>query len=124
MHRFPNASSILASDTAASVMVGSTPKRGAISRNKTASSWPHPYIVIPIWAIRLLRLGARRIGPRYRIRLAGGQVGHVRCEQRRDGWAPPGRRAVAGQSLDVCGTERRSHAAAQCTAGGPVTVER
>jgi hypothetical protein len=42
MHRFPDASSILASDTAASVIAGITPKRGAISRNKTASSCPHP----------------------------------------------------------------------------------
>ena len=40
MHRFPSASSTLASDTAASVMVGATPKRGASSRNKTASSAP------------------------------------------------------------------------------------
>src|ERR1700730_2197852 len=46
MHRFPDASSMLASDTAASVMVGTTPKRGAASRNTAASSGPHPYTVI------------------------------------------------------------------------------
>src|ERR1700758_5350312 len=48
MHRFPDASSMLASDTAASVIVGTTPKRGATSRNKAASSGPHPYTVIPM----------------------------------------------------------------------------
>src|ERR1700761_7617803 len=48
MHRFPDASSMLASDTAASVIVGTTPKRGAASRNKAASSGPHPYTVIPM----------------------------------------------------------------------------
>jgi hypothetical protein len=32
----------LASDTAASVMVGIAPKRGAILRNRTASSGPQP----------------------------------------------------------------------------------
>jgi hypothetical protein len=42
MQRFPKASSILASDAGAVVMIGSTPKRGAISRNKAASSWLHP----------------------------------------------------------------------------------
>src|ERR1700757_3705216 len=47
MHRFPDASSMLASDTAASVIVGTTPKRGATSRNTAASSGPHPYTVIP-----------------------------------------------------------------------------
>src|ERR1700758_1346217 len=48
MHRFPGASSMLASDTAASVIVGATPKRGATSRNTAASSGPHPYTVIPM----------------------------------------------------------------------------
>src|SRR5215472_881636 len=48
MHRFPDASSMLASDTAASVIVGATPKRGATSRNAAASSGPHPYTVIPM----------------------------------------------------------------------------
>src|ERR1700683_1138430 len=48
MHRFPDASSMLASDTAASVIVGTTPKRGATSRNTAASSGPHPYTVIPM----------------------------------------------------------------------------
>src|ERR1700728_672852 len=48
MHRFPDASSTLASDTAASVIVGATPKRGATSRNAAASSGPHPYTVIPM----------------------------------------------------------------------------
>ena len=42
MQRFPTASSTLASDTAASVMVGLTPKRGASSRNRAASSGPQP----------------------------------------------------------------------------------
>jgi hypothetical protein len=42
MHRFPEANSTLASDTAESVIVGITPKRGATSRNETASSCPHP----------------------------------------------------------------------------------
>src|ERR1700683_4510556 len=46
-HRFPDASSMLAADTAASLIVGTTPKRGATSRNTTASSGPHPYTVIP-----------------------------------------------------------------------------
>src|SRR4051812_5522874 len=48
MHRFPNANSTFASDTAASVIVGITPKRGANSRNRTASSCPQPKIVIPV----------------------------------------------------------------------------
>src|SRR6201996_1416138 len=48
MHRFPDASPVLASDTAAPVIVGTTPKRGATSRNKAASSGPHPYTVIPV----------------------------------------------------------------------------
>src|SRR5580700_3411686 len=48
MHRFPDASSMLAADTAASVIVGSTPERGATSRNRAASSGPHPYTVIPM----------------------------------------------------------------------------
>src|SRR5215469_2854417 len=48
MHRFPDASSTLASDTAASVIVGTTPKRGATSRNTADSSGPHPYTVIPV----------------------------------------------------------------------------
>src|SRR6266567_1549969 len=48
MHRFSDTSSIFASDTAASVIVGMTPKRGAISRNNAASSCPHPYMVSPI----------------------------------------------------------------------------
>src|ERR1700722_6801847 len=48
MHRFPDASSMLASDTAASVITGITPKRGATSRNAAASSGPHPYTVIPM----------------------------------------------------------------------------
>ena len=48
MHRFPDASPTLASDTDASVIVGTTPKRGATSRNKAASSGPHPYTVIPL----------------------------------------------------------------------------
>src|SRR5215468_5504638 len=47
-HRFPDASSTLASDTAASQITGTTPKRGATSRNTTASSRPHPYTVIPV----------------------------------------------------------------------------
>src|ERR1700677_1618069 len=47
MHGFPDANSMLASDTAASVIVGTTPKRGATSRNTAASSGPHPYTVIP-----------------------------------------------------------------------------
>src|SRR5258707_4835029 len=47
-HRFPDASSTLASDTAAPVTVGTTPKRGAISRNTAASSRPQPYTVIPM----------------------------------------------------------------------------
>ena len=42
MHRSPTASSTLASDTGASVMVGSTPKRGASSWNSAASSGAHP----------------------------------------------------------------------------------
>src|SRR3979409_2170933 len=48
MHRFPSASPMLPSDTAASVIVGMTPRPGAISRNKAASSCPHPKIAIPI----------------------------------------------------------------------------
>jgi hypothetical protein len=48
MHRFPDAGSVLASDTAASVMVGTTPNRGAVSRNAAAPSSPHPYTVIPV----------------------------------------------------------------------------
>src|ERR1700747_2748078 len=48
MHRFPDASSMLASDTAAFVIVGTTPKRGATSRKAAASSGPHPYTVIPV----------------------------------------------------------------------------
>src|SRR5580658_6931762 len=48
MHRFPAASSTLTPDTAASVIVGTTPKRGAISRNAAASSGSHPYTVIPV----------------------------------------------------------------------------
>src|ERR1700733_9160522 len=48
MHRFPDARSMLASDTAASVIVGATPKRGATSRNTAASSGPHPYTVSPM----------------------------------------------------------------------------
>src|ERR1700751_5907580 len=47
MHRFPDASSMLAADTAASVIAGTTPKRGAISPNAAASSGSHPYTVIP-----------------------------------------------------------------------------
>src|ERR1700733_5019742 len=47
-HRFSDASSMLACDTAASVIVGTTPKRGATSRNTAASSGPHPYTVIPV----------------------------------------------------------------------------
>src|SRR5260221_6930987 len=47
MHRFPDASSTLGSDTAASVIVGTTPKRGATSWNTAASSGPHPYTMIP-----------------------------------------------------------------------------
>src|ERR1700722_6025017 len=47
-HRFPDASSILASDTAASVIIGATPKRGATAWNTAASSGPHPYTVIPM----------------------------------------------------------------------------
>ena len=42
MHWSPSASSTLASDSAASVMVGSTPKRGASTRNQAASSRAHP----------------------------------------------------------------------------------
>jgi hypothetical protein len=42
MHRLPAASPTLASDTGASVIVGTTPKRDAIARNKAASSSPHP----------------------------------------------------------------------------------
>ena len=41
-HRLPAASPALASETAASVMIGVTPKRGASSRNSTASSGSHP----------------------------------------------------------------------------------
>src|SRR5579859_1767363 len=48
MHRFPDASSMLASDTGAPVIVGTTPKRDAASRNAAASSGPHPYTVIPM----------------------------------------------------------------------------
>src|SRR5579872_7101004 len=48
MHRFPDASSMLASDTAASAIVATMPKRGATSRNTAASSHPHPYTVIPM----------------------------------------------------------------------------
>src|SRR5215472_12909326 len=48
MHRFPDASSMLAPDTAAPVIVGATAKRGATSRNTAASSGPHPYTVIPM----------------------------------------------------------------------------
>src|SRR5436190_1470798 len=48
MHRFPNARSILASETAASVIVGWTRKVGAIRRNSAASSGPQPYTVIPV----------------------------------------------------------------------------
>src|SRR6202050_2640306 len=48
MHRFPDARSMLASDTAPSAIVGTTPKRGATSRNTAASSGPHPYTVIPM----------------------------------------------------------------------------
>src|SRR5580658_5885786 len=48
MHRFPDVSSTLASDTAASVIVGTTPKQGATSRNAAASSGSHPYTVIPV----------------------------------------------------------------------------
>src|SRR5215469_10828830 len=48
MHRFPDASSMLAPDTAASVIVGTTPKQGAASRNTAASSGPQPYTVMPM----------------------------------------------------------------------------
>src|SRR5271170_5723391 len=48
MHRFPDVSSTLASDAAASVIVGTTPKQGATSANAAASSGSHPYTVIPV----------------------------------------------------------------------------
>ncbi|CAM5619679.1 hypothetical protein STENM327S_05547 [Streptomyces tendae] len=47
MHRFPEANSALPSDTAASVRVAVTPKRGASCRDRSA--WrPQPYTVIPV----------------------------------------------------------------------------
>src|ERR1700678_813168 len=70
MHRFPDASLTLASDTAASVIVRTTPKRGATSRNIAASSGPHPSTVIP-------RLGAAPAdaGATGRARQAAGRTG-------------------------------------------------
>jgi len=41
-HRLPAASSALAAETAAAVMVGRTPKRGASRRNRVASSGSQP----------------------------------------------------------------------------------
>src|SRR5579862_7681646 len=70
MHRFPDASSMLASDTAAAVIVGTTPKRGATSRNAAASSGPHPYTVIP--ALGTAEENADAAG---RARAAAGRAG-------------------------------------------------
>src|SRR5580704_19374035 len=72
MHRFPDASSILAADTAASVIVGTTPKRDATSRNAAASSGPHPYTVIP-----MLRTGEEDAGATDRARQAAGRAGSL-----------------------------------------------
>ena len=49
MHRVPDASALVVSDIAASEILGRAPKRGAIWRNKAASSGPHPKTVIPIF---------------------------------------------------------------------------
>src|SRR5260370_13990694 len=72
MDRFPDASSMLASDTAASVIVGTTPKRGATSRNKAASSGPHPYTVIP-----MLGTAEEDAGATGRARQAAGRAGSL-----------------------------------------------
>ncbi|KOG87693.1 hypothetical protein ADK38_24010, partial [Streptomyces varsoviensis] len=48
--RFPAASAALASVAGAAVMVGDTPTRGAIARKSAASSFSHPYTVIPVVA--------------------------------------------------------------------------
>src|SRR5260370_24332784 len=72
MDRFPDASSMLASDTAAPVIVGTTPKRGATSRNKAASSGPHPYTVIP-----MLGTAEEDAGATGRVRQAAGRAGSL-----------------------------------------------
>src|SRR3984885_7090649 len=72
MHRFPDASSMLASDTAASLIVGTTPKRGATSRNTAASSGPHPYTVIP-----MLGTAAEDSDATDRARQAAGRAGSL-----------------------------------------------
>src|ERR1700728_2150813 len=63
MHRFPAASSTLAPDTAASVIVGTTPKQGAPSRNAAASSGSHPYTVIPVLGTAAGRAGSLKVMP-------------------------------------------------------------
>src|ERR1700761_9077939 len=102
MHRFPDASPVLASDTAAPLIVGTTPKRGATSRNKAASSGPHPYTVIPV-----PRTAAGDSDAAGRARQAAGRAGslEVMPSSQRSRVLPPRmrvsirRRYVAGRSV-------------------------